>query len=85
MTFKPSESRRKFWASDEAAWAKEQLEILVEDDSYNTPVKSSYGTPEVEPLSFVDWNLNYLCEHPQIRASDYISNVRLRTRLRVSR
>ena len=85
MTFKSTEARQKFWASDDAAWARAQLQLLVEDAGYNTPEKSSYAHPEVLPLSFVEWNLLYLCEHPQIRVSDYISNVRLRTRISVSR
>lgn len=85
MTFRSSESRRVFLASAEAMWAKEQLQMLVEDSKYNTPDKPSYASPELEPLSFVDWNLIYLCEHPQIRVADYLSNVRLKTRLRVSR
>jgi hypothetical protein len=85
MTFIPTESRRKFLASDEALWAREQLQLLVDNTQYNTPEKASYAHPETQPLSFVEWNLMYLTEHPQIRVSDYISNVRLRTRLRVAR
>lgn len=85
MTFVLTEAKKKFLASEEAKWATEQLQQMVDDSDFNTPTKSFYIRTELQIMSFVEWNMLYLCEHPQIRVQDYLSNLRLKTRLRRSR
>lgn len=76
-----SETKRTFLASDAVAWAKQQLEELQNNDGYNTPSHPVYSVADAEDVSFVDWHIQYLWEHPQIGVVDYIANVRLKTRL----
>ncbi len=80
MTFVASVTKLKFLASDEAAWAKEQLEVMVSDSRYNTPTKPFYIHDQPEDVSFAEQHLRYLSEHPQIKVQEYISNLRLKTR-----
>jgi len=82
MAFILSESKKRFLASDEAKWATEQLQLMVDDDQYITPSKSIYVRAEMHTLSYIEWNLMYLCEHPQTRVNDYLSNQRLRSKIR---
>lgn len=85
MTFTSSEAKRRFLASDQATWAREQLQLMVEDSQYNTPSKPSYTYPDTGNISFIEWHIMYLCEHLQITPQDYLSNLRLKTKIRVAR
>ncbi len=80
MSFIASVTRQKFLASEDAAWAKEQLEEMTHDDAYNTPTRPFYIHGQVTSPSFTDQHLLYLSEHPNLKVVEYISNLRLKTR-----
>lgn len=82
MTFIASVTKQRFLASDEAAWAREELEHMVTDIRYNTSSSPSYVHGQAEGVSFADQHLRYLSEHPLLSVQDYLSNLRLKTRKR---
>ena len=80
MAVTPSEYKRQFLASADAVTAREQLERMLSDPNYHT---ASFYTPsQVENMSFVDKHLQYLSEHPKLSPSEYLSNLRLKTKAR---
>ncbi len=54
---------------------------MVNDESYNT---ASTFSPSAENgnLLFIDKHMNYLCGHLDVNATQYISNLRLITKVR---
>ncbi len=80
MSFVATVTRQKFFASEDAAWAKEQLESMTIDTAYNTPERPFYVHGQVTNPSFADQHLAYLSEHPNLKVAEYISNLRLKSR-----
>lgn len=80
----PTVKKSNFHESDEGLEAREILVAMVEDNSYNTP--TTYCTNEdLYPdhrMSFVDQHMEYLRSHPSVSTKHYLSNLRLRTRIR---
>lgn len=74
----------EFFASEEGTWAKQVLSSMVEDPKYNT--NSIYSSnSDLYPdqlMPFVDRHMDYLGSHPDVIPDQYISNLRLMTRLR---
>lgn len=63
---------------------REELEQLAADAAYNTP--SSYS-PDSQSypdhqIPFVDKHMDYLLNHPKINSSQYLANLRMKSRSR---
>ncbi|MET1033219.1 MAG: hypothetical protein ABWX94_01850 [Candidatus Saccharimonadales bacterium] len=84
MSVTSTNKRVNFYASDEGVEIKQTLQHMESDVSYNTV--SSYSANAVRYLDniipFVDKHMEYLNVHPATDARQYISNLRLKTRIR---
>jgi hypothetical protein len=72
--------QQAFMKSEAGVDAKEQLQLMVNNPLYNTRETYSSG-PELS-TSFVDKHMLYLSEHPKLSVQHYLSNLRLKTKLR---
>jgi hypothetical protein len=76
--------RTDFFVSEQGIDIKTQLQLMVANDSYNT--KSSYSANgdlySDNMMPFIDKHMNYLGDHPSVDPMQYMSNLRLITRLR---
>ena len=70
-----------FLKSEAGIQAYTELLRMIGDDSYNT---ASSFSPSAEDgtLSFIDKHMSYLCSHLSVDASQYLSNLRLITKVR---
>lgn len=76
--------RIDFRNSDEGVQVELALRMLEEDKSYNT-VSSYSANGETYPdhiIPFVDKHMKYLSEHQSVNLRDYLSNLRLMTRIK---
>jgi hypothetical protein len=80
MALTASEYKRRYLASEEAILAREQLQGMMADPRYNT--SSSYSVHQADGITFVDKHLAYLSEHPKLNAREYLSNLRLMTKIK---
>ncbi|MDB5168877.1 MAG: hypothetical protein JWO41_233 [Candidatus Saccharibacteria bacterium] len=80
MALTDRQYKRTFLESAEAAVIKVQLETMVKDPMYNT--QSFYTTLQVDDFTFVEKHLAYLSDHPKLKATEYMSNLRLKTKSR---
>ena len=74
--------RAQAFLSSEAGQAiYDELLSMVDDENYNT---TSTFSPSAEngSLLFIDKHMNYLCGHLDVNANQYISNLRLITKVR---
>ena len=75
-------TRTGFFASQEAAEIKQELQHMVASGLYNT--SSSYSANSVlypdHLIPFVDKHMNYLNSNPKLAAQMYLKNLRLKTR-----
>ncbi len=75
-----------FFISEEGIEAKRMLLQIVADDAYDTG--SSYTANSVaypdNQMPFINKHMDYLSSHPAIDAGHYISNLRLRTRIKTT-
>ena len=55
------------------------------DDNLVTAPNYLRTLAEIRLLSFEEWHLNYLTEHPKINAANYLTNLRVMIRTRVER
>jgi hypothetical protein len=73
-----------FLVSEEGVIARKALQELADDLKFNT--QGSYSADgvaypdNVQP--FVEKHMRYLAAHPNLDAQHYISNLRLKTRIR---
>lgn len=71
----------EFLKSQEGVDTYNELIKMVEDAAYNTA--SSYSpSSEDGNLLFIDKHMGYLCTHSGVNASQYMSNLRLITKVR---
>ena len=76
-----AQSRLKFLASDELVVIRQTLLDIAADPHYNT--KSVYTTAEQPESSvFVEKHIAYMSNNLNITPEQYLSNLRLRTRIR---
>jgi len=76
-----AQSRLKFLASDELVAIRETLLEIAADPHYNT--ESVYTTAEQPESSvFVEKHVAYMSNNLNITPDQYLSNLRLRTRIR---
>jgi hypothetical protein len=76
--------RTDFYTSPEGVDTKRLLESMVANDIYNTDPTYTANTllyPD-NIIPFIDKHMQYLLNHPTIDPRNYISNLRLMTRLR---
>lgn len=71
----------QFLESDNGKTAYIELLRMVDDAEYNT---TSTFSPRAEngTLLFVDKHMNYLCAHLDVNANQYLSNLRLISKIR---
>ena len=73
-----------FFESEEGIEIKETLQRMAADLAFNT--ESSYSANSTlhpdNQISFVEKHMTYLNIHPAINPREYLSNLRLMTRLR---
>ncbi|CAN5149673.1 hypothetical protein BH09PAT3_BH09PAT3_2380 [soil metagenome] len=81
MALTANEFKRNFLASTDAVLIREELERMTTDPKYNT--RSFYTPQQDENLSFVDKHMGYLSDHPKLKPSEYLANLRLMTKARV--
>lgn len=76
--------RADFYNSDEGVRAATELHTMVSDSVYmTTPTYSANSTlyPD-NSVTFVEKHMKFLSEHQDVNISQYMSNLRLMTRIR---
>ncbi len=77
-------SRAGFVDTEKGKEIRQELQLMAEDDSYNTT--SSYSANGLlypdNLIPFVDKHMSYLVSHPLLDPDKYLANVRLLTRKR---
>lgn len=68
-------NQKRFYASQQCNEAREALEKLVKNPSYNTDSDYYNGAT----LDFVNRHLQYLSTHPLVKIDGYVSNLKLMT------
>ena len=70
-------------SNEEMMLIRETLELMVQDASYNTKPSFSANTERYPDnlIPFIDKHLDYLMTHKSVNPQQYISNLRLMTRL----
>jgi len=74
-------SQKEFFNSDAAAKVRMNLVLMDSDPLYNTT--ASYQYFNMAGLSFVDKHMLYLSQHPNVSHQHYLSNLRLKSKIRV--
>lgn len=83
MSQSPRQYQQAFLDSEAAVEIKSQLVSMESDPLYIT--KSSY-TPHAEgDISFTDKHFAYLSLHQNVKPSEYMANLRLKTKSRARR
>ena len=76
-----SQNRLKFLASEEANVMRQDLLAMAKDPHFNT--KSVYTTSDLpETTLFIEKHMTYMSNNLSITPEQYLSNLRLRTRIR---
>lgn len=71
--------KRAFFTSKEGEWLRDELVAMVRNTQYNT--KPTYTTISDDELLFVDKHMNYVSSYPNINPRQYLSNLKLKTKL----
>lgn len=74
-----AESKRAFIESTEGIELRKQLESMVKSPHYNTRVYSLVN--DTDGSKFVDKHMNYMSTHRNMNAAQYLSNVKLMTKI----
>jgi len=77
-----TQSARQFLASEDATQVRQQLEDMMTSKAFNT--KSMYSPLHETDQLFVDKHMKYLSLHTNINPQQYLSNLKLMTRISVS-
>lgn len=70
----------KYLKSDTAKDVRKELQAMFENPNYCT--ESSYSPSSEDPVSFVNKHLRYLSMHQKINHQQYLSNLRLMTKVK---
>lgn len=73
-------SRQQFLKSEEAETLRKELQNMVKDPNYNTYVRYSLVT--TNGSQFVNKHMAYMANHLQMNHRQYVSNIKLMTKLR---
>jgi hypothetical protein len=71
--------KKIFFESDEGVWLRNELARMVESGNYNT--RSTYTAASTDKLLFIDKHMNYISNYPNIDRRQYVSNLKLKTKL----
>lgn len=80
----PTTIRKYLATEDQVVRVKELLQELVDDSAYNTE-PSYIASNEVytdHMIPFVEKHMAYLMSHPKVNPAQYISNLRMMTKIR---
>ena len=79
-----TKKRVNFPESEEGIKSYQALKAMTEDDSFHTD--ASYSANEAlypdHLIPFIDKHMNYLRDHPELDSYQYISNLKLMTKIR---
>ncbi len=75
-----AQSKQAFITSDEGIELRKQLEALVKSPDYNTRVYSLVS--DSDGSLFVDKHMSYMSSHKTMDHAQYVSNVKLMTKIR---
>ncbi|MDN5275448.1 MAG: hypothetical protein JWN33_97 [Candidatus Saccharibacteria bacterium] len=70
---------QQFYKSEEANVIRTGLNEMMKSPSFNT--RSTYSPKSTEDITFVDKHMTYLSTHPKVNPNEYMSNLRLMTRI----
>ena len=73
--------QKEFFGSSDAVLARAQLKLMDKNPRYNTCLL--YFSSKEEGLSFVNKHMLYLSTHPTISVQQYISNLKLKSKILV--
>ena len=73
--------RRQFLTSEAAESLREDLQAMVDDPQYNTQLRYSYAATMPDGSGFVVKHIEYMSNHLQMDHKQYISNLKLMTKL----
>jgi len=71
--------KKLFFESEEGVWLRNELLSMVKSSDYNT--RSTYTTQSSDQLLFVDKHMNYMSNYPNINRKQYLSNLKLKTKM----
>lgn len=76
--------QRDFLDSEQGKGIRHILQQMEADSGYNTVSSYSANSTDYPDnlMPFVDKHLNYLLAHPKLDTTQYIANLRLKTRIR---
>lgn len=80
-SYAKTQRAQDFLKSEAGIAAYNELKRMIEDDSYNT-CSSFSPSAEDGKLLFIDKHMSYLCTHLGVNAEQYLSNLRLITKVR---
>ena len=80
MALTANEFKRNFLTSADAMLIRQELKLMMNNPIYNT---RSFYTPQQDAnLSFDEKHIRYLSDHPKLKVSEYLANLRLMTKKR---
>lgn len=75
--------RIAFYTSDEGNDTKKLLESMIESNEYNTDPTYTVNVQYPDHyLPFIDKHMSFLANHPNVEIRDYLSSLRLMSRIR---
>ena len=79
-----TKKRTDLYKTEEGAHILRELRAMVADSKYNTgsTYSSDVSTYADHKIPFTDKHMQYLIAHPSVDAEQYLSNLRLMTRVR---
>jgi hypothetical protein len=80
INYRITSKQKEFLDSEVAAEARKELKRMEADPLFNT--QSRFTPVQNQALSFVDRHMKYLSEHPKLNPDQYLTNIRLMTRLK---
>lgn len=80
MPISSNQYRKQFLATETAVEIRKLLEQMEESPLYFT--KATYQAGNPEDISFSDKHLAYISTHPAVQPDQYMSNLRLMTKIR---
>ncbi len=72
--------KKLFFESEEGIWLRNELTQMVKSTDYNT--RSTYTALSSDELLFIDKHMNYMSNYPSLNYKQYLSNLKLKTKLK---
>ena len=80
MQISPNQYKQRFILSELAEDIRQQLQTMQADPAYNTQV--SYSPSDEDGVTFEAKHFGYISTHPAVKPLEYLSNLRLMTKIR---